>query len=351
MFKTIWPTTTWLKRVKIALAFGCVVLCAIMLDPFAARGQQNKQSRKQAGKQAAPAQESPEKKPVDYNRFTHQSHLGQIKVPNTNFARELKCESCHERPDAREIASNIVATTDRNKQFSLKFPGHKACVECHVVQFTSKPQQTCVICHNTQQGLNARPPQRDFPQRYDFNTLFDEKQHDLHRTYLLPNNGQKLDCVFCHQQTARPAFLTIASHPECYVCHSPKSGDEKGSKKSDCVFCHTERTANIKPFSAKYVSLAYGAKFTHKAHVGYVNGDCSACHTITGGYNRPAPVTIRVKEHATSPAERNGRGCFSCHDGGVHYGRKVFSGEPGSDGGGSCNRCHNDNLKVFPTSG
>src|SRR5689334_136951 len=146
MLKNIWPLTGWLKRVKIALALGGLALCAILMNPFAARGQQHSPA-------AQPAKQAPTKTTIDYSRFTHQTHQGLVKVPNTNFARDLKCDSCHERPGQREISTGIVGTTARNKNLSLKFPGHKACVECHVVQFTSKPQQTCVICHNTEQGL------------------------------------------------------------------------------------------------------------------------------------------------------------------------------------------------------
>ncbi|MCG3162581.1 MAG: hypothetical protein JMDDDDMK_03874 [Acidobacteria bacterium] len=340
------PKIILLERIKIALALGCLTLCLTLLDPFAARGQQaNKQS---------PAVLVTEQ-PKDYSHFTHQTHQGLVKVPNTNFARDLKCDSCHDRPGAREIASGIVATTDRNKQLGLKFPGHKACVECHIVEFTSRPQQTCTICHSAQQGqtigLPARPPQRDFPRRYDFNAFFDARQHELHVTYAMPETGRKLDCNFCHQQTAKPSFLTIASHPECYVCHSPKSGNAKAAPKSGCVVCHTAPDTGVQPFSTKYVSRAYGAQFTHKSHVGYVNGNCSACHTISGGYNQPAPTSVRIKQHL-SPGERSGRGCFSCHDGGIHYGRKVFSGETGGEGGSSCNKCHTrDDFKVIPASG
>jgi hypothetical protein len=87
MFKTIWPLKVSLKTVKLALALACFT---ILLAPFAARGQQ---AGKQSGAKTTPApvQQPPVKKPVDYNRFTHQSHLGLIKVPNTNFARDLKC--------------------------------------------------------------------------------------------------------------------------------------------------------------------------------------------------------------------------------------------------------------------
>ncbi|MFN0085580.1 MAG: cytochrome c3 family protein [Blastocatellia bacterium] len=327
------------ERLKLAIILlAGLVCCAMFLLP-----RSSAQSRKRQPPPPAPAPGS--QAPIDYERFTHKSHTGQVKVPNTNQARELKCDSCHERT---ETAKSIVATTDRNQRLRLKFPGHKTCVECHVVQFTARPQLTCTICHETKQGLNARPPQTDFPQRYDFNAFFDGKQHELHAGYSF-TDGRKLECVSCHQPTARPSSLTIASHPECYVCHAPASGDPKAAPKSGCAVCHTTMAPGAQPFSEKLVSRAYGALFTHKAHVNYVRGDCNACHTINGGYNQPAPTSLRVKQHL-GPNERSGRGCFSCHDGAVHYGRTVFSGEPGATGGGSCQKCHTRNdYKVFPT--
>lgn len=349
MFKTIWPLTISLKRVKIALTLASLALCAILVGPFDARGQQsNKSSGKKSVKQSAPAVlEQPQaKKPVDYNRFTHESHLGRIKVPNTNFARDLECGSCHERPTDREIAASIIATTDRNKQLSLKFPGHKACVECHVVQFTSKPQQTCVICHSTDQGLNARPPQRNFPERYDFNAFFDTKQHQLHYDYKL-SDGKQLKCDFCHKPTQKALAVTIPSHSECYVCHAPGSFDEKAKVKSNCVVCHTDRlTSRPEPYSAKLESRAFGAKFSHVEHVKYI--DCKDCHSIQGIYNQYSPTSPTVKQHNTA-SQSGGRGCFSCHDGRQHYGRIVFSGDIAQD----CGKCHNmkGEPKVFKARG
>jgi hypothetical protein len=146
-------------------------------------------------------------------------------------------------------------------------------------------------------------------------------------------------------------MLKIASHPECYVCHSPNSGDQKAAQKSGCLTCHTQMATNVQPFSAKYVSRAYGALFTHKEHVGYAKGNCYECHTINGAYNQTSPASLKVKQHVT-PDQRSGKGCFSCHDGRTHLGRTVFSGEPGSAGGGSCTRCHTrEDFKVFPSSG
>lgn len=337
----------WRDRIKIALVLCGCALCLALSNPFAARGQQKNKAAAPAPA-SAPNQAAQPAAPKDYEHFTHQSHLGTVNVPGTNHARILKCDSCH---DQRDLQKSIVETTTRNKQLLLKFPGHKACVECHIPQFTGQPMQTCTICHNTRQGLTARPPQRDFPARYDFNAFFDAKQHELHVGYNLPN-GQKTACNFCHKaDAAKPAPLTIAGHPECFVCHAPNSADQKASQKSDCKVCHTEQTNNIQLYAAKYISRAYGARFTHQQHVGYTNGSCSECHTINAGYNQAAPISLKVKEHLT-PNERSGRGCFSCHDGGVHLGRKVFSGEPGSEGGGSCSRCHTrDDFKVLPSSG
>ncbi len=326
---------------RIKLAFVCCALLVIFLvwQPFTAVGQQ--QPKTPVEPIAVP------QTPPNYERFTHQTHLGVVKVPGTFQAHELKCDSCH---DQRDLMKNLVETSERNKQKRLKFPGHKACVECHVQQFTAKPQQTCTICHDPKQAQSIRPAQRDFPVRYDFNAFFDAKQHETHVTYNLPS-GQKTSCNFCHQQPEKfAAPLGVASHAECYVCHSPTSSDQKAAQKSGCIVCHTEqRRDDVSVFGRP--SRAYGALFTHKSHVGYVNNDCRACHTINGGYNQNSPASLKITAHA-SAEQRGGKGCFTCHDGGQHYGRAVFSGEPGSEGGGSCSKCHTrPDGKVFASSG
>ena len=329
-----------MEKIKLALAFCGLAACLALLDPFAALGQQTKPSPSPT---ATPVQTAP----PNYEKFTHKSHLGVVKVPGTFQAHELKCDSCH---DQRDFMKDLVPTTERNKQLRLKFPGHKACVECHIQQFVAKPQQTCTICHNTKDGLTARPPQRDFQTRYDFNAFFDAKQHETHATYNLPN-GQKTNCNFCHQQTQKPALVSIAAHNECYVCHSPTSSDQKAAQKSGCNVCHTQQTADDPSVFAR-ASKAYDAQFTHKTHVGYANNDCLACHTINGAYKQNSPATLKITAHA-SPDQRNGKGCFSCHDGVRQFnGRPIFSGEPDNAGGSACAKCHTRNdYKVIPKSG
>ncbi len=326
------------KTIKITALLITATLCAFVATPMVTRGQQSKPSPTPAGNSAISQQAPP-----NYNRFTHQTHLGVVKVPGTFQAHELKCDSCH---DQRDLAKDLVPNPDHNKQRLLKFPGHKACVECHVQQFTSLPQETCSICHVVKQGpnngLTVRPPQRDFPGRSDFNAFFDSKQHETHVAYKLPDGG-KIDCKSCHKQTDKPAPLAVASHPECYVCHSPNSLDQKASLKSGCIVCHTEQRADDVSVYGR-LSKAFGAKFEHKTHVGYAKDNCFACHTISGGYNQNSPVSLKTTAHNTG-GQIAGKGCFTCHNG-----RTAFSGEPGSTR--PCSTCHTrDDGKVFPLSG
>lgn len=341
----------WNQRLKILFVLcGMAVLATTLLlrpsSQAAAGPTPEPQPRTPQASPAAPAAAT-----VDYNKFTHKAHAGSVKVPGTQQTRELKCDYCHDRTAP---PSALVASPERNKKIQLDFPQHRSCIECHVVQFTGKPPETCSICHDRQGGLTARPPQREFPKRYDFNLFFDTKQHEAHVAYKF-TDGKMLDCAFCHAPTPKQVGREIGGHPECYACHAPTSGDEKARQKAGCIACHTQMVD--KPPVRSTASIAYGARFSHQTHVGYVSGNCNACHTVTGGYNQPAgkPGTIKVRQHL-GERERGGKGCFSCHDGGSHSGvfngRAVFSGEYGPTGtGGSCVKCHGDNLRVFPASG
>jgi len=307
------------RHVKLCLTLCGIVLCAGWIVITVAQAQNTNKK--------------------DYSHFTHRSHTGLVKVPGTAQKRELKCDSCHERQASD--APNLVATTDHNKRLQLSFPGHKACVDCHVTQFTGRALETCGICHARSQGLTVKPALRDFPARYDYNAFFDAKQHEKHVSYALAD-GKKLDCAYCHGPTPKQVGRLIPSHPECYTCHSPDSGDKKAAAKAGCSFCHTQAVAQVS--LQDYMSRAYGAQFTHQTHVRYVAGDCGVCHTISGSYNQQQqqPGKIAVKQHEGGI----GRGCSSCHDGGRHYGKVVFSGNS------SCDKCHiRPDFKVFRTAG
>src|ERR1051326_7423065 len=63
--------------------------------------------------------QSPE---TDYSKFVHSSAKH----------RSLACTSCHERTD---------------NSATPRFPGHKACTDCHRSQFTTPQVPMCKICH------------------------------------------------------------------------------------------------------------------------------------------------------------------------------------------------------------
>ena len=330
----------WTQKIKIALVMCGAALCVAAVITSA---QSKNQAKNPAKNPPAPQPGQTEK---DYSKFLHKDHAGAVKVPGTAQTKNLDCAYCHERNADATIAQIRVGTTKRNEKLQLKFPGHKACTECHIQQFTAQPLKTCTICHDSSQALTTRPPQRDFPKRYDFNAFFDAKQHDAHINYKLPDN-KEVGCAFCHKPRSKPAALGIAVHNECFVCHAPGSGDQKASKKSDCASCHTQMAETVSYFAAKYTSRAWGAQFTHRKHANELNINCQSCHTISGGYNQPVPTSIKTKQHL-GDAERGGRGCFSCHDGGTHNGRAVFSGEAFN----SCDRCHKQaDKKVFAIPG
>src|ERR1041385_4497967 len=71
----------------------------------------------------------------DYSKFLHTSQRHS----------SIACSSCHERID---------------NSATPRFPGHKACTDCHRSQFTTPAVPMCVICHT---GINSNnPPLNNF---------------------------------------------------------------------------------------------------------------------------------------------------------------------------------------------
>ena len=83
----------------------------------------------------------------DYSKFLHSSQKHA----------SLGCANCHDR-----TADNSITP---------RFPGHKACTNCHLGQFTTPAIPMCMICHSNTNGSN--PPLKNFPS--DFNESFNVK--------------------------------------------------------------------------------------------------------------------------------------------------------------------------------
>src|SRR2546423_669359 len=67
----------------------------------------------------------------DYSKFSHKS----------DSHSRLACASCHVRAD---------------NSATPRFPGHKACTDCHLAEFITPKIPLCNICHSSLSGSN--PP-------------------------------------------------------------------------------------------------------------------------------------------------------------------------------------------------
>jgi c(7)-type cytochrome triheme protein len=220
---------------------------------------------------------------------------------------QIKCDACHVR---RADAVKPV------------MPGHRACIACHIREFTSKEFGICSNCH---EGIKAvQPKVLTFPERQTFGTEF---SHKTHATYV--SGERRADCSSCHAVAG--ARTTFPAHRECYVCHKApdqvKAGEKAGG--ANCGECHTT-TGDKKPPSA--MSKAYNYRFTHQVHAQREGISCSECHKMLPGESAAQVSVPQLREHRGAGFQ----GCGSCHNG-----RRAFGGELVSN---ACARCHGRNM-------
>jgi c(7)-type cytochrome triheme protein len=246
---------------------------------------------------------------TDYSKFLHSSARH----------RTLACTSCHERTD---------------NSATPRFPGHKACTDCHRGQFTTPAIPMCLICHSDTKSSN--PPLKSFPASFNepFNVKFDHAQHNTGAAR--PQAG----CAGCHNSPVnRRAGLSIpahlAAHNTCYTCHTPTSRSNAGREIASCGVCHDQKS--YRPTSTNARSFRYA--FSHADHGTRERLACADCHKLTAG----APQTRQVS--STNPAQHfnttRGQTCATCHNG-----KRTFGGDLGF---GDCKRCHAGPTFRMPT--
>lgn len=220
---------------------------------------------------------------------------------------QIKCDACHVR---------------RADAITPVMPGHRACIACHIREFTSREFGICSNCH---EGIKAvQPKVLTFPERQTFGTEF---SHKTHATY---QSGEKrADCSSCHAVAG--ARTTFPAHRECYVCHKApdqvKAGEKAGG--ASCGECHTT-TGDKKPPSA--MSKAYNYRFTHQVHAQREGIKCVECHNVLLSESAAQVSVPQLREHRGAGFQ----GCGSCHNG-----KRAFGGELVSN---ACARCHGRNM-------
>lgn len=245
---------------------------------------------------------------LDYSRFLHTSQRHAT----------LACTSCHLRGDS--------STTPR-------FPGHKACTDCHLAQFVTPAVPMCSICHADVNSSN--PPLKGFPTKFNerFNVKFDHAQHM--NGAARPQSG----CAACHSlNRGRPAALSIpaglSAHAQCYTCHTPGSKSSGGKEIASCGVCHDQKAYSRTSSSAQ----AFRFAFSHAKHGRAQRLDCADCHRLTAGALQSRQVSSpAASEHF--PATR-GMTCATCHNGKRSFGGDLAFKE--------CRRCHGASTFRMP---
>ena len=245
---------------------------------------------------------------LDYSKFLHHSQRHS----------SLACNSCHERTD---------------NSATPRFPGHKACTDCHRGQFTTPQVPMCVICHTDVSSSN--PPLKNFPASFNepFNVKFDHAQHNTGAAR--PQRG----CAGCHNAPVqRGAGLSIpanvAAHNNCYTCHTPSSKSNAGREIASCGVCHDQKA--YRPTSTNARSYRYA--FRHTDHDARERLECADCHKLTAG----APQTRQVSSPTAAEHFVTTRGmtCLTCHNGKRSFGDLAFK---------DCKRCHTGPTFRMPT--
>jgi c(7)-type cytochrome triheme protein len=281
-----------LKQLVVALFLICAAVLFVS-SSLAQRGRQSRQPAPARPSQPAPAAAAQPQANKDKNKFTHDSHA------------QIKCDNCH----IRKVDALVPS-----------LPGHRACVSCHVKEFTSTAFGICSNCHKAIDAV--RPALVDFPERESFGVAF---SHTTHATYI--GGERRADCSECHAVSG--ARATLPAHRECYACHKAPGEFKPGEKQIDgnCGVCHTNQGSFMK-FNTG--GAAYRYRFTHDSHL-RAGAKCAECHGVMG----------EGSDQVSQPALREHRGVgFSKSCGSCHNGRRAFGGEVEHN---ACVRCHGRN--------
>lgn len=278
------------------LVLTTALLLVVMLGAHASTGSVDASSASAATLTSLDFNAAPNAAPQDYSKFSHTSpgaHAG--------FSSPASCANCHQR--------NGTQTTP-------SYPGHKACISCHLTQFTTANIQMCTICHVNDLG-NTNPALKAFPRLRSFRVSYDHQQHIR----------AGAACATCHKPARGGVALTapvdLNAHKVCYSCHSPGAS---ASNLSACGTCHSVGGYALSTPGAR----AYSASFSHATHGPRQRLNCTDCHTVL---RSGLPPTKQVASPATFQhfAKSRAQSCLTCHNGQRAFGDKDF---------GDCRRCH-----------
>jgi len=312
---------------------------------------------------------------IDYSRFKHSSHAGEIKARRKGGVQRLDCAYCH---GALTEANSEVLRGYPSRKYGLKSEvTHSACLDCHAItgRDASVTEGTlpamCLICHQNATFDLMGKNLRQFPNPAAAESqFFDRYSHAKHTGYFEASDTFKerfkdkekfkeednFECVACHKRNQSSIVVAKArfapgvkesrpSHPECFVCHFnekevPK--EEPTLFATNCSGCHkakAEETGRGSEPSVHYFvrqivdSLKHpitpkrgeetSGPFSHKSHLeddddksskecmDCQTQKCLECHVTAKKAEKRPDFFLEYRE--TGEKQPRAAGCVQCH--------------------------------------
>jgi hypothetical protein len=334
---------------------------------------------------------------VDYSRFKHSSHAGEIKATRKGGVQKLDCAYCH---GTLTEADPDVLRGYPYRKYGLKSEAtHSACLDCHAItgRDATVTEGTfpamCLICHQNADFAVMGRNLRQFPNPAAESQFFDRYSHAKHTGYFEASDIFKerfkdkekfkeednFECVACHK--ANQTSVVVAktrfdpgikesrpSHPECFVCHFNENEvpkEEPTFFATNCAGCHKAKAEQAgkgsepsvhyfvrqivdslrHPISPKQGEETTGP-FSHMSHL--VDDDdksskkcpdcqtqkCLECHVTAKKAEKRSDFFFEYGE--TGEKQPRAAGCVQCHK--INMEQKIEGAvKPESAG---CTYCH-----------
>ena len=240
---------------------------------------------------AAPLQNYPERGTTQVlaATFSHKKHLDKGAIEDAN-APHTKCETCHERNDAKDPI----------------LPGHAQCAPCHEQIAGAKaklPMSNCTGCH-PKQNVNLHRGRLLITKDLKFS----------HATHVTDGQGKSVPCVACHDRVADASTRTenkVPTMERCAQCHEDSTRTPDRVRIANCGVCHTV------------------------ASVGGDLANAPANHRGGAKGQRPDDHTLDFRRHHGERAAAKDAQCSRCHQ---H--QDQAPGEVTGNTEDSCFQCH-----------
>ncbi len=256
----------------------------------------------------------------------------------------VDCSTCHSSSGWKTLVAGQPGEGFDHSRTGFPLGGRhrqQPCVGCH--NATRKISRQCAACH-------VEPHQGRLGQQCDRCHSADDWSATSaiaeHARTRLPLTGMHAlaECSDCHLRVAERRFGAVPS--DCYACHArdylrddihPRHVGVAGDPTRppfprDCAFCHRANGWSPALFAANTASsqaLGLRAPADHELRFAIRSGphrgaDCGACHGPSGsmrdvrctGCHAHRPAALRAA-HASLGSVPRGRGCLSCHRGGM----------------------------------